>query len=50
MTVQELLDELQLQIRTDRSIGEYVVTGFDGQSLDSVRVDEAYEQVILEPW
>jgi hypothetical protein len=46
--VQDLLNELQRQIRENPDIVDYTVVDADGETIDSVRPDEAYEEMALE--
>ncbi len=48
MTVQDLIDELASQIRENPDVADYAVIDADGESIDSVRPDEAYGEMSLE--
>lgn len=48
MTVKELIDELNRQISDDPDIAEYKIIDADGETIDTVRPDEAYGEMALE--
>lgn len=48
MTVQDLIYELESQIRGNPDIADYTVIDADGEFIDSIRPDEAYREMALE--
>lgn len=48
MTVQDLIDELERQVRENPDVAEYLVVDADGETIDTVRPDEAYMEMNLE--
>lgn len=48
MTVLELIEELQRQSRDNPDVADYLVVDADGETIDTVRPDEAYNEMALE--